>query len=193
MSWGKALIREAQIYRHFVLFLILSGWRMTYLREGRWQTTRKNLIMRNKTEWKVMWGICLPFHYHFEIKECCSKIKAHTNVTIWKELMRSSSRYAPVKRFILFEIRARDGEVKELPGCSKEQCVSVLMFISWWSCSSKEDKYPAPAVCSQLSGFDLSFFFLKELKDIWRKKSGFSKFGINLLHSYLMRIKMFCL
>lgn len=28
---------------------------------------------------------------------------------------------------------------------------------------------------------------------MWRKKSGFSKFGINLLHSYLMRIKMFCL
>lgn len=29
MSWGKALIREAQIYRDFVLFLILSGRRMT--------------------------------------------------------------------------------------------------------------------------------------------------------------------
>lgn len=58
-----------------------------------------------------MLGICLPFHYHFEIKEFCSKIKVDTNVTVWKEFVKNSERYAPVL-FNLFEIRvsSRDGK-----------------------------------------------------------------------------------
>lgn len=37
-----------------------------------------------------MLGICLPFHYHFEIKESCSEIIVDTNVTVWKELIENS-------------------------------------------------------------------------------------------------------
>lgn len=40
-----------------------------------------------------MLGICLPFHYHFEIKESCYEIKADTNVTVWKEHIKSSETY----------------------------------------------------------------------------------------------------
>ena len=47
-----------------------------------------------------MFGICLPFHYHPEIKESCSKkkkkkkkIEADANVRVWKELVKNRERY----------------------------------------------------------------------------------------------------
>lgn len=59
-----------------------------------------------------MLGICLPFHYHFEIKESRSEIKVDTNVAVWKEFAMNSEKYAPV-RFNLFEIRISNGVWKE--------------------------------------------------------------------------------
>lgn len=44
-----------------------------------------------------MFGICLPFHYHPEIKESCQKkkkIEADANVRVWKELVKNSERYS---------------------------------------------------------------------------------------------------
>lgn len=47
-----------------------------------------------------MFGICLLFHYHPEIKESCSKkkkkrkIEADANVRVWKELVKNSERYS---------------------------------------------------------------------------------------------------
>lgn len=59
------------------------------------------MIMRNlkkkKKKLKVMFGICLPFHYHPEIKESCKKkkkIEADANVRVWKELVKNSERYS---------------------------------------------------------------------------------------------------
>lgn len=54
-----------------------------------------------------MLGICLPFHYHFEIKESCSEIKAGTNVTGWKELVKNTEKLGAVL-FSMFEVNARE-------------------------------------------------------------------------------------
>ena len=162
MSRGKALIREVQIYRHFVLFLILSGRRMTYYKR-RTLAADGEKFDNEKQNWmkghvRNLFTISLSFWNQRVLQRNQSRHKCHSLERAHKEQARGN---APLLSLVC--LKWDDGDV-ELPG-RREECVSVLMFISLCGCDPEND-----AICS---------------KFIW--------FGINLLHSYLMRIKVFCL